>query len=403
MPSGRKSRAALGALILVGWLGVAMVTGNTPEVGAVTHGPAYSATGVCVGGTPEFAFSFTGFPIGQTTDVNLILYDDPDETGNSTATVGPSGASTVLLNTHSPDFGPGQHVISAHLGLSAVSAASGIPAQNLIPVSPWPIPDSYAVTLPYCGTAPSSFVGLASTPDDQGYWQTTSDGQVLGFGNAQWFGSMSGSPLNHPVVGIASTPTGKGYWLVASDGGVFSFGEAGFYGSMGGTALNEPVVGIAGTPDGVGYYLVASDGGVFAFGDARFDGSMGGTHINRPVAGMAVDPSTGGYWLVATDGGVLFGAPFLGSMGAIPLNQPVVGMEAETGTGYRLVAGDGGVFSFGTSGYLGSLGGLGNKLIVAIAPAKADGGYTLLDSAGGIYPFGNANDLGSISGAVTLV
>ena len=86
MPSGRKSRAALGALILVGWLGVAMVTGNTPEVGAVTQGPAYSATGVCVGGTPEFAFSFTGFPIGQTTDVNLILYDDPDETGNSTAT-----------------------------------------------------------------------------------------------------------------------------------------------------------------------------------------------------------------------------------------------------------------------------------------------------------------------------
>jgi len=44
---------------------------------------------------------------------------------------------------------------------------------------------------------------------------------------------------------MASTPDGKGYWLVASDGGVFSFGDASFYGSMGGKPLNKPVVGMA--------------------------------------------------------------------------------------------------------------------------------------------------------------
>jgi hypothetical protein len=48
------------------------------------------------------------------------------------------------------------------------------------------------------------------------------------------------------VVGMAATPDGKGYWLVAADGGVFSFGDAQFYGSMGGQPLNKPVVGMAG-------------------------------------------------------------------------------------------------------------------------------------------------------------
>ena len=39
------------------------------------------------------------------------------------------------------------------------------------------------------------------------------------------------SHLNKPIVGMAATPDGDGYWLVASDGGIFSFGDAAFYGS----------------------------------------------------------------------------------------------------------------------------------------------------------------------------
>jgi hypothetical protein len=34
-------------------------------------------------------------------------------------------------------------------------------------------------------------------------------------------GSMGGTHLNQPIVGMASTPDGNGYWLVASDGGIF--------------------------------------------------------------------------------------------------------------------------------------------------------------------------------------
>ena len=41
--------------------------------------------------------------------------------------------------------------------------------------------------------------------------------------------------LDRPAVGIAATPEGNGYWEVASDGGIFGFGDAGFLGSMGGS------------------------------------------------------------------------------------------------------------------------------------------------------------------------
>jgi hypothetical protein len=86
---------------------------------------------------------------------------------------------------------------------------------------------------------------------------------------------------------MAATPNGGGYWEVASDGGIFAFGDAQFYGSMGGHPLNQPIVGMAATPNGGGYWEVASDGGIFAFGDALFSGSMGGKPLNEPIVGMA--------------------------------------------------------------------------------------------------------------------
>jgi hypothetical protein len=43
---------------------------------------------------------------------------------------------------------------------------------------------------------------------------------------------------------VTATAAGH-YWLVGSDGGIFSYGDAGFFGSHGGSPLNSPVVGMA--------------------------------------------------------------------------------------------------------------------------------------------------------------
>jgi hypothetical protein len=81
---------------------------------------------------------------------------------------------------------------------------------------------------------------------------------VFSYGDAGYFGSHGGSPLNRPIVGITANPSGGGYWLVASDGGVFGYGNVNYYGSHGGSPLNQSIVGIVAAPLGHGYW--ATDG-----------------------------------------------------------------------------------------------------------------------------------------------
>ncbi len=91
--------------------------------------------------------------------------------------------------------------------------------------------------------------------------------------------------------------------------------------------------------------------GCSASGTPASTGARAGRRLNQPVVGIAATPDGHGYWLVAGDGGVFsFGdARFYGSEGGRRLNQPVVGIAATPdGHGYWLVAADGGVFSFGT-------------------------------------------------------
>ena len=130
-----------------------------------------------------------------------------------------------------------------------------------------------------------------------------------GYALSDWF-----MVVNEPSGGVG------GYWLAAADGGVFSFGDASFYGSMGGHPLNAPVVGMAATPDGRGYWLVGADGGVFSFGDAGFYGSLPGDRIVASAAGMLATADGGGYLVVTTGGrAVEFGdAPQFGDATSVP-------------------------------------------------------------------------------------
>ena len=258
------------------------------------------------------------------------------------------------------------------------------------------------VLFPASASAAGPTVGIASARTPSGYWLGASDGGVLTYGEAGFFGSMGGQPLQTPVVGIASTVTGKGYWLTAADGGVFAFGDALFSGSMSGQPLNRPVVGIAATPNAGAYWLTAADGGVFAFGGAPFHGSMGGRPLNQPVVGIAATPSGGGYWLVAADGGVFaFGdAPHLGALAGQTLNAPVVGMAGTpSGKGYRLVAADGGVFAFGDAGFHGARAGQPlNAPVVGLTATPSGSGHWLAAADGGVFAYGDAVFAGSLPG-----
>jgi len=130
-------------------------------------------------------------------------------------------------------------------------------------------------------------------------------------------------------------------------------------------------------------------------------------------SGLMIDPNSGqarqlgvavnctsqpGYRMVATDGGMFsFCEPFFGSMGGQHLNAPVVGMAPTPGNGgYWEVASDGGIFSFGNAGFHGSTGSLHlNAPIVGMATTPDGGGYWLVASDGGIFNYGDAAFYGS--------
>ena len=149
----------------------------------------------------------------------------------------------------------------------------------------------YFGSLPGQGIHVNNIVGIAVTPDDKGYWLLASDGTVYAFGDAQFFGDnlayCAGGVGRYTCiqqlpgakfVGIASTPDGQGYWLVTSNGSVLNFGDAPSAPSLGelSAGFADNIVSLVPTSDGQGYWLVASDGGIFAFGDASFIGSLPG-------------------------------------------------------------------------------------------------------------------------------
>jgi hypothetical protein len=127
--------------------------------------------------------------------------------------------------------------------------------------------------------------------------------------------------------------------------------------------------------------------------------TLRGSGIEVPCSGVA---EVRGYRLVASDGGIFsFGnLPFCGSTGAIALHQPIVGMAATANSGgYWLVASDGGIFAFGNARFFGSTGGIRLfQPIVGMAPTPTSRGYWLVASDGGIFAFGDARFFGSTGG-----
>jgi photosystem II stability/assembly factor-like uncharacterized protein len=109
-----------------------------------------------------------------------------------------------------------------------------------------------------------------------------------------------------------------------------------------------------------------------------------------------------GYRMVATDGGIFtFGSrTFHGSTGNLTLNKPIVGGATDVSDydGYWIVASDGGVFTFDAP-FFGSLGGqVLTSPAVEIEPTPTGKGYWIVLANGKVYPFGDAQHFGDMSG-----
>jgi hypothetical protein len=120
--------------------------------------------------------------------------------------------------------------------------------------------------------------------------------------------------------------------------------------------------------------------------------------LATPVVVVSPAPA-GGYRLVAADGGLFtFGSStFEGSAGGSKLAAPIVAAAATpSGKGYWMAGADGLVVTFGDANHFGSLAGTKlNRPIVGMAATPSGKGYWLVATDGGIFAFGDAAFLGS--------
>ena len=199
-------------------------------------------------------------------------------------------------------------------------------------------PSSGCASLPVPASPESAgqVVGVAADPSG-GYWLVSKNGTVHALSGATSYGSLSPGPPIPPasgmppagpqgqVVGIASTPDGDGYWLVSAEGVVWPFGDAENF-CTDRTCASLPrsprlgpagqVVGVAADPSG-GYWLVSKNGTVHALSGATSYGSLSPSRPARPapgktptrpsrppgpIVGIGSTANGGGYWVVSAGG-----------------------------------------------------------------------------------------------------
>jgi large repetitive protein len=221
--------------------------------------------------------------------------------------------------------------------------------------------------------ASGTIIGMAPTPDGQGYYLASTKGKVFSYGDAT--PPTTSCPTASDYVALAANPYFEGLWLVQANGQVCALGGADSLGPTSGTTLSGTVVGIASTTDGSGLYLVTNNGSVYAYGDATdedFGGLSSGTATN--IVGMALSQYGEGYWLVSATGVIYpFGeaTSFGSTSGTLP--GPIVGITATADQqGYYMVTDTGKLYAFGDAISYGdrSTDGKTNITTVAAVPAE---------------------------------
>ncbi|MCU4183298.1 fibronectin type III domain-containing protein, partial [Acidiferrimicrobium sp. IK] len=150
-------------------------------------------------------------------------------------------------------------------------------------------------------------------------------------------------------------------------------------------------------------YVLDGDGKKTRVGTATADGTVTVTFTADPAfliaRAQSAAPAGAGYRLVASDGGVFtFGAAdFYGSLGGRQLPAPVVATASTADrAGYWMAGADGAVYAFGDATSYGSLAGTRLAARIVGMAATPDGrGYWLVASDGGVFNFGDATFYGS--------
>lgn len=240
------------------------------------------------------------------------------------------------------------------------------------------VEDEVNVTPVVSGTAP---IPVADNPQAAGYWMLRNNGQVFAFGDARRkklnstspnYGSPTygGAASNVNAIAINGLPSGgMGYWVMWSNGRVMAYGAAEWYGDLAHQQLHAR--DFAPTPSGQGYWILTQNGNVHAFGDAVDHGGVAvtGSNYAQSIESHPTDPD--GYWIMKEEGQVTA----VGSLSTYSIN-PVLGggtpsgtapygialqrdeyftriRRTSTGDGYWIVSGSGKVRGFGDAGHYG--------------------------------------------------
>lgn len=85
------------------------------------------------------------------------------------------------------------------------------------------------------------------------------DGGVFAYDGAPFFGSLPTVGVNAKAVGLAWTPDGNGYWILGADGAIFSFGNGVYHGGLNGSPHLGNRIPIGLVARGAGYIIVTQD------------------------------------------------------------------------------------------------------------------------------------------------
>ncbi len=271
---------------------------------------------------------------------------------------------------------------------------------------------------------------MAPVPGGDGYYVVDHDSFVYAFGDAreQPYNPTTpnryggGETRNTIVIAIVPTSTNLGYWVLQSDGQVLCFGDAEWYGDGSGASGligDKRYMDMAAKFDDSGYWILGTDGSVEAFSATNYGDVTGVVTVYRAIESH---PTLDGYWIADQDGTVTaYGsAPNHGSIA-----ESLIGMERITeiqsngdGSGYWLLGLGGTVFAVGAATNYGEPQNVNlqltpdgqvdwavferySRLAYGIVPTEFDDGYWVMQTDGQIHIFGAASWYGQPGGAGT--